>query len=309
PRDVNIIQIGNPSDHTETPSNRTVQTSSSSEVLPEQNQLEKADHSTDEARPSESLDTQSINEARTTGEMRTPPLSSPITSHGESGETVSIGQASGHLNSVDTQTQRDVTAIEIGNPSDHIQNPSLSIVESLGSAPLNEECTGLKNLPKVSDQFNGEVKEFTQKEKKRPRLSRVDLTKTWDGLEVRMVFFIGSNKDFCYMANLNMERFKISKGGSIIRELQVTLTGAEDPIIEQLADILSTSIKIVNITYKCMAALSSSDLSLCAKLLASSTIGDLRFRLTILDGTMTPFHSVEGHGISREYCAWASADQ
>ncbi|GMR56979.1 hypothetical protein PMAYCL1PPCAC_27174, partial [Pristionchus mayeri] len=255
-------------------SNQNMQSSNSSELLPEQKQLEKADHSTHEVHPTEFLDTQSINESHPTGETLAPSLSSPIPSNGDSGETDS--QASAHLR-VDTYEPRDLNAIEIGNPSDHTETPSLSMVESLGSAALNEECTGLNNPSKVSE--NDEVKEFTQKENNRPDLYLVTLKKTKDGLKVEILF--PENRPFPDFSNLDERRYKQSMKCNS-PTLEVKLNGPEDPILEQLSVLLTSSIKYVMIgSYG--SSISSSNLPLCAKMLNSSIFSQLHFFGPIFD--------------------------
>ncbi|GMR56792.1 hypothetical protein PMAYCL1PPCAC_26987, partial [Pristionchus mayeri] len=121
-----------------------------------------------------------------------------------------------------------------------------------------------------SNHFNGEVKKFMQRKNKRPHLKCVFLTKNTAGLELEISLF-PSKIAFYDLANL--ERFKKSMEDDE-PTLEVSLTGAEDPIIEQLAEFLSTSINFVHI-YDYGSSFSSSDLSLFAELLASSTIKDL----------------------------------
>ncbi|GMR56977.1 hypothetical protein PMAYCL1PPCAC_27172, partial [Pristionchus mayeri] len=171
----------------------------------------------------------------------------------------------------------------------------ISTMESLRSRNLNpliellrsiEERTDLNNLSEVSDHFNGEVKEFMQRENNRPGFKYVHLTKNEAGLEVKITLFY-SIIAFYDLANLDMERIKISSGDDELI-LEVTLTGREDPLFEQLAEFLSSCINVVHI-YDLWGLLSSFDLLLFAELLASSTIEDLSFLLTILDDSMTPF--------------------
>ncbi|GMR56972.1 hypothetical protein PMAYCL1PPCAC_27167, partial [Pristionchus mayeri] len=72
--------------------------------------------------------------------------------------------------------------------------------------------------------------------------------------------------------------------------LQVKLTGPEDPIIEQVAGLLSSSIKHVEVGYivQKIYRFSCSDLSLCARLLHGSTIEKLVFESPILDDANAP---------------------
>ncbi|GMR30620.1 hypothetical protein PMAYCL1PPCAC_00815, partial [Pristionchus mayeri] len=112
-----------------------------------------------------------------------------------------------------------------------------------------------------------------------------------NGMELR-VRLSPANTAFYDLSKLGTIRFKRSMKGkhTIEVKLTVTLTGAEDPIIEQVADILSTSIQNVHIgDIGNISVFSSSDLSLCAKLLASSTIRNLHFYLENLNDTITPF--------------------
>ncbi|GMR57756.1 hypothetical protein PMAYCL1PPCAC_27954, partial [Pristionchus mayeri] len=210
-------------------------------------------------------------------------LSSIFSSADEESEaTKNFCQAFRLLNIVDAQKQHDDSTTEIDNTSDHTESPSLSMIESLPSAPLNDECTDSQ----VSAHFHGRAEEFMRRNDNRPGLESVWLEKNSDGLEVYIDLF-PSNVAFYDLANLGLERFKRTTGIWGTRTLKVTLTGLEDPIAEQLADFLSTSIKHVEIEEN-GGRLSSSDLYLCLKLLGESTIEDLRFRFVNLDYTMTP---------------------
>ncbi|GMR57706.1 hypothetical protein PMAYCL1PPCAC_27901, partial [Pristionchus mayeri] len=70
--------------------------------------------------------------------------------------------------------------------------------------------------------------------------------------------------------------------------LRVTVIGPEDPIIEQLADFLGSSIKEVSLGGD-DNMLSSSDLSLCAKLLHSAIIKHLHYYVMFYDAASVPF--------------------
>ncbi|GMR56970.1 hypothetical protein PMAYCL1PPCAC_27165, partial [Pristionchus mayeri] len=149
----------------------------------------------------------------------------------------------------------------------------------------NEECTDLNNLSRVSTHFYHGVHEFMKKEHNRPGICELDLEKIYNGMKLEVLLF-PANIAFYDLSNLGIGRFKKSMTYDM-PTLEVTLTGGEDPIIEQVADILSSSINNVRID-EMFSVFSSSGLPLCAKLLASSTIGDLNFRIENLDDDMTP---------------------
>ncbi|GMR40799.1 hypothetical protein PMAYCL1PPCAC_10994, partial [Pristionchus mayeri] len=148
----------------------------------------------------------------------------------------------------------------------------------------NEECKDLNSLSSVSTHFYNGVHEFMMKEGNRPGIKSVVFERGMIGLEVDIFLFL-NNVAFHGLANLDMSRIKKSA-----REprLRVMLTGAEDPIIEQLAAFLCSSIKNVVIA-EFISFFTFSDLTLCVKLLGSSTIRNLRFTFEILDDTKIPF--------------------
>ncbi|GMR57739.1 hypothetical protein PMAYCL1PPCAC_27934, partial [Pristionchus mayeri] len=84
---------------------------------------------------------------------------------------------------------------------------------------------------------------------------------------------------------IDMDRSDPIDGHPVMR---VRISGHEDPIIEQVTNLLSSSIKCVFIGANGIP-LSSFDLSLCSQLLGASTIDHLQFDyVEILDDTTIP---------------------
>ncbi|GMR57737.1 hypothetical protein PMAYCL1PPCAC_27932, partial [Pristionchus mayeri] len=124
------------------------------------------------------------------------------------------------------------------------------------------------------------------REKNRPGINEVIVKKTEVGLNVEIRLY-PSNLAFYDLSKLDMRRWKRSMDNFIrAPTLHATLTGLQDPIIEQMVEFLSSSTKYVSVAEN--RGLSPADLALSAKLLGASTIADLRFRLQNLDDTMTP---------------------
>ncbi|GMR57719.1 hypothetical protein PMAYCL1PPCAC_27927, partial [Pristionchus mayeri] len=103
-----------------------------------------------------------------------------------------------------------------------------------------------------------------------------------------VILLFPSNLPFYDLASLDFGRFNRSMefGFPILR---VMMTGPKDPIAQQLADFLSSPIKEVIIGRNdADPRLSSSHLSMCAKLLGSSTMNKLVFNYPIIDDTTAP---------------------
>ncbi|GMR57730.1 hypothetical protein PMAYCL1PPCAC_27925, partial [Pristionchus mayeri] len=126
-----------------------------------------------------------------------------------------------------------------------------------------------------------------KREKNRPGIVGVTIKKEEDGLEVEIGHF-PSNLPFYDLTRLDWGRIERLMYGDE-PNLRVYLTGPEDPVIEQLADFLSSPIKEVIIGRNdADPRLSSSHLSMCAKLLGSSTMNKLVFNYPIIDDTTAP---------------------
>ncbi|GMR57707.1 hypothetical protein PMAYCL1PPCAC_27902, partial [Pristionchus mayeri] len=140
----------------------------------------------------------------------------------------------------------------------------------------------------VSKIFYNGVNEFMARKKNRPGLNAVWLIKWMGQLEVYIRLF-PSNISYYDLASLDNRRFqRLRFGGG--PALRVMLTGPEDPIVDQLSDFLSSSIKSVKIGgYGIDSTLDSSHLSLCANLLSASTMDHLKISLLNLDGFSDPF--------------------
>ncbi|GMR56986.1 hypothetical protein PMAYCL1PPCAC_27181, partial [Pristionchus mayeri] len=174
---------------------------------------------------------------------------------------------------------------------------SFSTIESLPWPALNRvffflfpndgNCRDLANLSKVSTHFHLGVKEFMKKEKNGPWIERVTLEKTRFGLLVKIGLF-PSNLPFHDLSPLKSGRFHRSRCYGH-PALNVLLTGPEDPLIEKLAAFLSSPIKDVIIGKNDSHRLSSADLSICTRLLGSSTICELIFNYPTLDDITAPF--------------------
>ncbi|GMR38146.1 hypothetical protein PMAYCL1PPCAC_08341, partial [Pristionchus mayeri] len=195
------------------------------------------------------------------------------------------------------QAFRLSTEGKIDYPTDESEETSLSMIESLPWPalkrvffflfPKDGNCRDLTNLSKVSTHFNLGIKEFLKKENNRPWIERVTLLKTRVGLLVKIGLF-PSNLPFHDLSPLTSGRFQRSRHYGHAA-LKVLLTGPEDPLIEQLAEFLSSSIKDVIIGKNDSHRLSSFDLSICTRLLGSSTICELVFNYPTLDDITAPF--------------------
>ncbi|GMR57723.1 hypothetical protein PMAYCL1PPCAC_27930, partial [Pristionchus mayeri] len=221
----------------------------------------------------------------------------------ESKATDAFCQAFRRLSTLDNQNLRDERAFTISHDepsrsdsSDISENQSLSLIESLPWPARNrlfyflrsdKECTDLNTLSQVSTHFHCGVKEFMRRENNRPGLWIVIFKYTEVGLDVEIILY-PFNLPFYNLTILDMGRFKRTMiDFSRVPALQVTLTGPEDPLIDQLGEFLSTSIEEVWIgEYR--RGLTPTDLSLCAKLLSASTIEDLQFESVTLDDVTAP---------------------
>ncbi|GMR31271.1 hypothetical protein PMAYCL1PPCAC_01466, partial [Pristionchus mayeri] len=120
----------------------------------------------------------------------------------------------------------------------------------------------------VSTHFYKGVHEFLRTAGNRPGLKAVELQKTENGLRMRILLY-PNNLPFYDLTRLDWSRFERSMECKI-PILQVMLSGAEDPAVEQVFDLLSAPIRRIDIEGNdCL--LSSDDLSLCAKLLEQAS--------------------------------------
>ncbi|GMR57239.1 hypothetical protein PMAYCL1PPCAC_27434, partial [Pristionchus mayeri] len=89
--------------------------------------------------------------------------------------------------------------------------------------------------------------------------------------------------------SLDMGRFE-RYGSSLDLKLRVLLKGPNDPIIEQVSGLLSTSINYVKINgFLYSRPLNAEDLSICAQLLRGSIIRSLELIWAVLNDTTVPF--------------------
>ncbi|GMR57755.1 hypothetical protein PMAYCL1PPCAC_27950, partial [Pristionchus mayeri] len=152
----------------------------------------------------------------------------------------------------------------------------------------NKDCSDLLNLSKVSKLFYFGVSEFMARKKNRPGFDTLRLRRAGGGLVVEIRLFPSalSYYNLTSMDNTRFQRLRINGGPA----LRVVLTGPEDPIVDQLAGFLSSSIKKVTIGgYASESTPDFALLSLCAKILSASTIDNLKILLLILDGFSDPF--------------------
>ncbi|GMR55293.1 hypothetical protein PMAYCL1PPCAC_25489, partial [Pristionchus mayeri] len=164
--------------------------------------------------------------------------------------------------------------------------------DSILRRPLERIChflfnaydgTDVANLAKVSHLYNNVVMKFMRGPKNRPGIDRMSVRRWGDELLVRISLF-PSNLPFYNLATLDKGRFRrMRDNGS--PDLVVEMNGAEDPILEKVISLLSTSISSVLIA---SSDLSSSHLSMCDQLLRSSTIGALKITSVTFNDTTAP---------------------
>ncbi|GMR58002.1 hypothetical protein PMAYCL1PPCAC_28197 [Pristionchus mayeri] len=145
-----------------------------------------------------------------------------------------------------------------------------------------DHCKYLGNLSQVSTRFRDRVRRFMWDPKNRVGLERVYLIKSREGLEVSIRFF-PPNLPFHDITNLDWSRFKRSKEAKPFPLLKVTLTGAEDPVVERVVALLSDLICLVDIRYA-----EAADLKLVEHLLHASTIDQIFINFSELDENTAP---------------------
>ncbi|GMR57846.1 hypothetical protein PMAYCL1PPCAC_28041, partial [Pristionchus mayeri] len=138
----------------------------------------------------------------------------------------------------------------------------------------------------VSTHFRAEVKNFMGRAINRAGFFGLTLKTTDEGLEIIM---------WLYPTTVSFHDLSKVEGRgkrSIIFRffiLRVTLKGPEDPAFEQMIFLLSTTFRSARIHGKSPSdSMPSEDLSMCAQLLRSSTIGDLALRSPIIDDISAP---------------------
>ncbi|GMR40404.1 hypothetical protein PMAYCL1PPCAC_10599, partial [Pristionchus mayeri] len=171
--------------------------------------------------------------------------------------------------------------------------PELSRLESLETRewPAHErilsflrtdaEWSDLANLSKVSTHFRRCVFEFMKKGIYRPGIKELELYRAEEGLIVEIRLFV-SNIPFQDLSILKSDRFSRSMVGTSLAA-QALLKGKEDPILEGVTALLSTSIQSL-----CVVAFtgpSSPVFALSAQLLRASTIRDLSLNFGVLDNS------------------------
>ncbi|GMR58035.1 hypothetical protein PMAYCL1PPCAC_28230 [Pristionchus mayeri] len=149
-----------------------------------------------------------------------------------------------------------------------------------------EDCIDLANLSKVSTQFHSGVKEFMCKDENRLKFNQVSMEKNDDGLEVSIHFF-PSNLPYHDLASLDWPRYeKLKRDSDPI--LRVTLSGDEDPIVDEVFRLLSSLIESVVVGAFASELFSPEDFALCARLLSASTVDDIDSECAILDDSRAP---------------------
>ncbi|GMR30984.1 hypothetical protein PMAYCL1PPCAC_01179, partial [Pristionchus mayeri] len=148
----------------------------------------------------------------------------------------------------------------------------------------DEECADLANLAQVSTHFHTGVHEFMKRKENRPGIKFVQLMKVDDGLFVAIEPY-PSNIPFYRLPVIESERFQ-RFGDYDDPEFFITLNGSEDPIVEQISELLSTNIKLAFVDEH--FNFTPDDLSLCASVLRNSSIGQLSMQIKRLDDNAVP---------------------
>ncbi|GMR56660.1 hypothetical protein PMAYCL1PPCAC_26855, partial [Pristionchus mayeri] len=125
----------------------------------------------------------------------------------------------------------------------------------------DEDCSDLNNLYKVPKTFYKGIKEYMMRDNNRPGVKQVTLSIKRNGLEV-MIRLFPSNLPFYDWAKMNWRGIKrcCDYGPAL------WLKHLEHPLINGIANLLSSPIEKV-IIGQYGRPLSSSELSICAKLL------------------------------------------
>ncbi|GMR52190.1 hypothetical protein PMAYCL1PPCAC_22385, partial [Pristionchus mayeri] len=148
----------------------------------------------------------------------------------------------------------------------------------------DEDCFDLTILAEVSTHFRSGVKEFMKKSDNRPGVKSVHFSKDEDGISVEIQLY-PSNLPFHFLDTLAVGRFKRFRGFSNLA-LEVTLNGINDPIFNQVSDLLSTSIKKDVRIYS--NDFTPADFLLCSQLLRKSTFGKLVIYTTTVHDSNAP---------------------
>ncbi|GMR31730.1 hypothetical protein PMAYCL1PPCAC_01925, partial [Pristionchus mayeri] len=134
-----------------------------------------------------------------------------------------------------------------------------------------EDCSDVDHLSMVSKNFFCGVMQFMGRAKNRPSTEKMEIVKEEAGLTVE-VSLSSSFLPYYGLATLDKGRFE-RVGPAAHPRLRVTLSGPEDPIIEQVSGLLSASIHEVSILLRPVVPVS--DLSLCSQLLRNSPIAKI----------------------------------
>ncbi|GMR38144.1 hypothetical protein PMAYCL1PPCAC_08339, partial [Pristionchus mayeri] len=203
-------------------------------------------------------------EGRPPLEIPSQPLPSLISSaDADSGDADALCRATDHLTIMDS-------SLETNNNKVHgwesLPWPALDRISF--HLRTNEDCSDLTNISIVSTHFRTGVTKFMNRLENRPTIENISILKDDNGLVAR-VYLFPSNLPFHGLTTLDSRRFHRS-GNSDQPRIEVEVNGPEDPILEQVSGILSTSIKKVEIT---AWNFSSTDFSLCTQLLHTSKTG------------------------------------
>ncbi|GMR57852.1 hypothetical protein PMAYCL1PPCAC_28047, partial [Pristionchus mayeri] len=104
----------------------------------------------------------------------------------------------------------------------------------------DEECYDLANLANVSTHFRAAVKKYMGTPSNRPGLESVYILKSSNGLDIGVTFF-PINIPFYDLSKLDWGRFERVPIG--LDHLRVMLKDSEDPAVEQVTVLLSTTIQ------------------------------------------------------------------
>ncbi|GMR31010.1 hypothetical protein PMAYCL1PPCAC_01205, partial [Pristionchus mayeri] len=138
----------------------------------------------------------------------------------------------------------------------------------------------------VSSGFRSRINEFMKRKANRPELMSVQLYTTEDGQQFELLLFLyASYIPFYGLTNQQMDR--LQRFLYSIPYLRVTLNGLDDPIIEQMIDLLSSKVKKVSLYGERV----DGDYPLYWKLLSASNIDHVEFIYEhhTLDDTTAPF--------------------
>ncbi|GMR57842.1 hypothetical protein PMAYCL1PPCAC_28037, partial [Pristionchus mayeri] len=174
----------------------------------------------------------------------------------------------------------------------HIEIPSLGSLPWPASDRIcyylrtNGECIDLASFACVSNHFRRRVKDFMKKPGNRPNIDQIYVEKTEDGgLELTLELIL-TNLPFYDLHDLDWDRCHRGIDGST-PVLRVSITNANDPVVQQVVVLVSAPINSVVIA-GWEGIFTSDDLQLCSQLFRASTIDHLVFPNAMIDEKTAP---------------------